>query len=424
MNKIESLIYQVVKRNPRIKNLVRDVYQALFYLVPVPAERSAYPVMAREGYFFGFHDKNPWSADNKHLLAHGYHQLENKLPKAGDRIDIGFFSGDNFSEFQKISATSCFNWQQGSMLQWLGKSDTFVFNDMGGDENCARVYDTRGKELALLPHAIAATSAGGDKALSYNFARLQRHFDGYGYVHGADPELDSEAPSAHGISLIDIHSNIVTRLFSVKDIASFQPEKSMKGAKHFLTHCLFSPSGQRFIFLHRWIRNDNFTYTRMLSSDLYGNRLHLFPTGDMVSHIAWRDDNHVLAYSRSKENKDGYILFTDMGEEHNMIGIKDFSSDGHPSFPENIRDWFITDTYPDRFRQSYLILYHLLKEERFNLGQFRQPISYKEAIRCDLHPRWNHDGTMICFDSAHTGKRALCTMNIGHAIQTGQIKST
>ncbi len=421
MNTLESLVYHIVKRNPKIKNVVRDVYQTLFSLIPGPREQSLYPVTVREGFFFGFHDKNPWSSGNLYLLAHGYNRIANKIPKTGDKIDIGFFKGDDFSSFQKITSTSCFNWQQGSMLQWLGKSNKFIFNDSGGADNVAKIFDTEGLAAGVLPKAIAAVDRDGNKALSYNFARLQRHFAGYGYVPGSDPEIEKESPSSHGISIIDIQNNLVTKLFSVNDIASFHPEKSMNGAFHFLTHCLFSPSGQRFLFLHRWIKNGNFTYTRMFSSDVSGQHLHLFPTHDMVSHIAWQDESHVLAYSRSPENKDAYILFQDMSEEYRLIGTDVFNSDGHPSFPEKIPEWFITDTYPDRLHRSYLILYNLLKEKRFDLGYFRQPLRFKEAVRCDLHPRWNHDGTMICFDSAHSGKRSLCTMNIGDFLSTGNI---
>ena len=196
----------------------------------------------------------------------------------------------------------------------------------------------------------------------------------------------------------------------------------MGGAKHFLTHCLFSPSGQRFLFLHRWVRNENFTFTRMLSCDVNGRDMHLFPTHDMVSHIAWQDESHVLAYCRSTDDKDAYILFRDMSQEYRLVGTHDFTSDGHPQFPGNSSGWFITDTYPDRFRRSYLILYDMLKEKRFDLGYFRQPLQFKEAVRCDLHPRWNHTGTSVCFDSAHTSKRSLCTMDIGDSLSTGQIK--
>lgn len=423
MNKLESLVYHVVKHNPRIKNRIRDVYQALFSLIPIPREQSAYPVIVREGYFFGFHDKEPWSADNLYLLAHDYQKIPNKEPTKGDQVDVGFFKGDDVLCFTKIATSSCFNWQQGSMLQWIGKSNMFIFNDAGGEDNVARIFDIEGHAAGIVPKAIAAIDPEGKKALSYNFARLQRHFAGYGYVYGRDPEIEEETPVSHGISIIDIKNNLINNLFSVRDIASFHPQKSMSGAFHFFTHCLFSPSGQRFLFLHRWVKSENFTFTRLLSCDVNGKDLYLFPTHDMVSHIAWKDDSHVLAYCRSVENKDAYILFQDMIDEHHLIGMNEFNSDGHPSFPGKFKEWFITDTYPDRLRRSYLILYNILQEKRSDLGYFRQPVRFKEAVRCDLHPRWNRDGTMICFDSAHSGKRSLCTMNIGDSLSTGNINT-
>lgn len=420
MNKLESLIYQVVKNNPKVKNMVRDLYQALFSLIPGPPEKSRFPVMVREGYFFGFHDKNPWSAGDRLLLAHDFQKLPNREPRKGDQVNIGFFKGEKATEFQKVATTSCFNWQQGSMLQWVGKTGNFIFNDSGGDDNIARIFDTAGKEVARLPGAIAAVNPGGTMALSYNFARLQRHFPGYGYVHGNDPEVDRDTPALHGISIADLGTNRVTGLFSVQDVASFLPEKSMAGAKHFLTHCLFSPSGDRFIFLHRWVKNDNVTFTRMLSCDAGGKQLHLFPTGGMVSHIAWQDESHIMAWARSPENRDAYILFRDMSTEFRLVGTADFNSDGHPSFAEGNPRWFVTDTYPDRLRRSYLMLYDLAGEKRVDLGYFRQPMQFKEAVRCDLHPRWNHKGDAICFDSAHRGRRSLCTMNIGDLISQEQ----
>jgi hypothetical protein len=423
MNKLESMVYQWVKQNPKVKNLVRDVYQALFRVVPVPGEKSLYPVISREGFFFGFHDKCPWSPNDRFLLAHGYHDIPNRLPRKGDRPDIGYFYGDDYSEFRRITSTTCFNWQQGSMLQWLGNSNRFIFNDAEGEKIISRIFTPDGDKLGDIPHPIAATDSSGTKALGYNFSRLQRYFPGYGYVYGTDPEIEKETPSSHGISRIDLESGKISLLFSIQDIASYRPEKSMLGAFHFLTHCLFSPDGQRFLFLHRWVRNGNFTFTRMFSCDLGGKDLYLFPTNEMVSHIAWQDDQHVLAYCRSVEKKDGYILFRDREEDYHVIGGDKFNSDGHPSFPSNNPGWFITDTYPDRFRRSLLILFNLLKEQRTDLGAFRQPLSYKEEIRCDLHPRWNRKGTMICFDSAHKGKRALCTMDIGDLLTSGKIGS-
>jgi hypothetical protein len=44
------------------------------------------------------------------------------------------------------------------------------------------------------------------------------------------------------------------------------------------------------------------------------------------------------------------------------------------------------------------------------VAKLKSPLNYKEQIRCDLHPRWDRNGKKISFDSAHLGKRALCTI--------------
>ena len=72
MNRLERLIYDFVKRNPAIKNGLVRSYQSLMGLIPVQRQEAASPVTCREGFFFGFHDKSPWSYDNRFLLAHGF----------------------------------------------------------------------------------------------------------------------------------------------------------------------------------------------------------------------------------------------------------------------------------------------------------------------------------------------------------------
>ncbi|TSA45654.1 hypothetical protein D4R51_01410 [bacterium] len=39
------------------------------------------------------------------------------------------------------------------------------------------------------------------------------------------------------------------------------------------------------------------------------------------------------------------------------------------------------------------------------------------GLRADLHPRWNRDGTEICFDSVHDGSRQVYVVDVGAIIK-------
>ena len=44
------------------------------------------------------------------------------------------------------------------------------------------------------------------------------------------------------------------------------------------------------------------------------------------------------------------------------------------------------------------------------------PFKYDNDTRCDLHPRWNHQGNQICFDSVFEGHRGLYMVKIGESV--------
>jgi hypothetical protein len=422
MNKLELLVYNRVKTNPRLKRQIRDAYQRACDWIPVKRTASAYEIQVREGFFFGFHDKCPWSSDNTMLLAHRF-DMPLRMPRADDTVEVGYFGGPGYSLFRSVAVTRAWNWHQGAMLQWVGESSNIIFNDFDGQQHIARIVDGGGKAVAIFPLPVAAVSPDGKLALSYNFARLRGSPFGYAYANGVDPEGDSHAPLRDGLRLIDIAGGRTRLLFTVADIVALQPKPSMQGAFHYFSHCQFSPSGKRFKFFHRWVKPGSPQWTRMISCDPEGQNIYIFPTAEMVSHVAWQDDEHVLAYARTKLFGDKYYLFRDMTDEFTIIGQEALSSDGHPSFSRDGR-WMLTDTYADRFRRRYLIRYDTQRNKRYNLAMLYSPRQFAgnhiaDMIVCDLHPRWSRDNTMICFDSAHTGKRALCTITVGDLVRNG-----
>lgn len=425
MNGVERLVYDFVKSNPRLKMRVRDAYQAACDLVPVTRNQSAYPVEVREGYFYGFHDKCPWSANDQFLLAHrGLIPL--RMPRAHDPLEVGYFDESQRSKFHSLGSTRAWNWHQGAQLQWLGHTDQIVFNDFDGQGHIARIVDRAGRVVRVLSRPVAALTPDGTQALSYSFARLRGTPHGYAYANGIDPEAQNLVPQVDGLWVVDVASGKSNRLFTVAEIARLQPESSMEGAFHYFSHCQIDPSGRRFKFFHRWTVDANRQWTRMFTADMNGGRLHLIPTSGMVSHVCWRGADHLVAYARTNQHGDAYYEFTDRTQEVRVIGRESFSSDGHPSISRSGR-WMLTDTYADRFRRRHLILYDLQSERRFDIAMFYSPkafsgVSIADHLQCDFHPRWSRSNRQVCFDSAHTGTRALCVMQVD-GLEAGTIRT-
>jgi hypothetical protein len=412
MNQLELFIYRRVRRNPRLKRIIAGAYRTVFSLLPATSAESEYKVMSRAGYFFGFHDKCPWSADNRRLLAHRA-AIDLRPPGPEDEATIGFFEGERFTP---VATTTAWNFQQGSTLQWVGATGEIIFNQHRNGRIVAAIVDSNSGATRSLDIAVGAIDPSGEVVVGFDFPRLHRWVPGYGYAVGHDAEIDVARPRTHGISIARTSGGEPRLLFTVADIADIAPEPTMEDSVHCLSHTLFAPGGARFSFVHSWVKRDGRSFNRLMSSDLNGN-VFLFPTYEMVSHVGWRDADHILAYARTKQWDDGYFLFGDGTNEITPVGRESFSSDGHPMCSPNGR-YFVTDTYPDRRRFQSLIVYDTKLEVRHDLGRFRAPGEFNsrdhhDVWRCDLHPRWNRDGTAICFDSTYSGTRSLCTIDVG-----------
>ena len=429
MNWLEKQIYDLVKTNPRVKNRIRDIYQGVFDLLPQASPMHAYDIIPREGFFFGFHDHTPFSPDNSRLLANRF-DIPLRMPTAADSLEIGYFGGTDYLDYQPVARTRAWMWHMGCKAQWRGSSNEIVFNDHVGGQNIARVVDSDTGDSVTLPDTIASVSADGKFAVGYSFARVEECMPGYGYVFDVgDPEKGVERPKGNGIHLIDLEGGERRLLYSIYELAQIQPEPSMEGAYHFVTHAVFSPDSKRFVFLHRWVHMDDLAkrWSRLVSCDLNGEGLCVFPTEEMVSHIGWRDSGTVVAYCRVPRYGDQYVLFSINDPlAYEVVGQAQFNSDGHPSFEPSGR-WMVTDTYPDRRRLQYLVLYDTQEARRYDIARLPMPARYQSRLPyqhwgCDLHPRWDRTGNWLCFDSTFTGTRSLCTVKLGSDLREESVK--
>ncbi len=410
MNRLEKYIYNKIRFSPKIKKSIVKLYQSVFSTIPIKKIKSKYKITLREGYFYGFHDKCPWSHDNKYLLAHKYRD-DLIMPGETDKVEIGIFTGKDYTEFILLGSTSTWNWQMGSMLQWIGQTNNIIYNDFNGKNHIAKIIDKDGKLIEKYQHPIAAVSHNGSFALSHSFVRLRVAAPAYGYANSVDKCATNNIPTNDGIFLFNLKTGDYKMLFSISDIAEIETENYPKNSYHYFTHCLFSPNGKRFAFYHRWLEESQQTWTRLLTCNIDGTNIHKFDFSGVVTHLAWQDDNHLLAYGYKKGIGDHYYLLSDKTDNFKIIGKDIFSSDGHPQFAPDQKK-LITDTYPDRLRRQYLINYNIQSEKREYIAVIKSPLKFSGDVRCDLHPRWDRTGTLVAFDSSHTGKRALCTVRL------------
>ncbi len=430
MNKIERIVYNLVRGNPAVKKKLRNLYQSVFDVLPLASLKAAYPIVERKGYFFGFHDVTPFSQSGTKLLAN-CSSFDLRMPEESDFLEVGYFDGDDFLKFHPIARTSAWNWHMGCRLQWRGQSNEMVFNDLLEGQCVSRIVDISSGNETVLPDAISSISPDGRWAIGYSYTRVEACMPGYGYKgYQQRSSPMPNVPPDTGIYVIDVEKCSKELLISLAELAEIKPSETMEGAIHFVTHAQISPDSSRAMFLHRWIdpKGDmDRRFSRLVVIDRCGTVLDIFETQEMVSHIGWKDSDHVVAYCRVLKYDDQYVVFK-VGEPGAsvVVGQNCFSSDGHPSFERHGR-YMLTDTYPDRRRCQGLVIYDVVREVRYDLAIVPSSKAYQSPSRyqhwsCDLHPRWSPDGSILSFDATFSGCRSLCTMNIGNALSNEDLK--
>lgn len=144
----------------------------------------------------------------------------------------------------------------------------------------------------------------------------------------------------------------------------------------------------------------------------------------------------------SKGLSNSFMIITDT-DTPNVTSVAQgvIDCDGHPMFSPRDRNIMICDTYPDKNESRYLFFYNFEKNERINVGYLKRLIESpdislndkytqgvdkrilslmspelfsftRSGLHCDLHPRWNYDGTKVAFDSIHEGSRQIYTVSI------------
>jgi len=412
MNTIEKFVYNRVKNNYLLKNTIRNIYQGVYDLLPNYESTFKTSPIVIENSFFGFHDVTPFSQDGKMHLAN-YLTIPLRMPTKNDLLKIGYWTGENFNKWVELGETGAWNYHKGCRLQWISFSSMCIYNQAIDGALCAEIVNVDTGNKRKIDWPIDTVSPDGSLATTFSYERLQAMMPGYGYLYGDDDSYMSEnIPDKTGLFLIDLHKNERHLLLSLKEIADFKHEESMEGTFHFVTHTEFSPDNNYLAFLHRWYKGV-FRRTRLIVYDLKQKKMFVSPTSGMVSHYHWNNINGIIAYCNLEGIDSHVYFFSPQMQEWKRCGTSILNSDGHQHFIDN--DWFLVDTYPDKWRHCKLYKVNCKTDEVVLLADVKNPKAFvapdqEHWWKCDLHPRCNQTGHWISFDTVHTGVRSLCLM--------------
>lgn len=410
---IENRINQKLNQFPIIKKTIKRAYQYGMYLISdkklFEGEiRRLSPSGDDSEYFYGYYDKSPWSLDGKYIICmKAKDTWSNVAPK--EEADILLLDTVNNNAPKKIASTRSWNVQQGCMAQWLGPdfNNHIIYNDFRDGHYCAVILDIYTGEEKQVPLPIYALSPQGEFALTLDFSRLHRLRPGYGYSNLPDETKNEKVPTGICIWKVDLNTNDVTGIISYQQLLEFETRPEMIGAEHKVNHIMISPNGKRFMFLHRWFKGQR-KYSRLITSNVDGTDMYNLSDDNMVSHCYWKNDDEIIAFANKKQTGEGYYLMKDRTPEFVRLW-SDITSDGHPSYSPD-KKYIVIDTYPNRKRMASIKL--MTEEGGKTLACVFAPFKYDNDTRCDLHPRWNRDGTKICFDTVFSGHRELYEIDL------------
>lgn len=419
MNRIESVIYGIVRRNPVLKNAIRNIYQSFFDLLPRKKEYFRYGIEFKEGYYFGFHDLQELSADGTRLLVHKL-PFDFRMPLAGETEQVGYLDFDeagHLGDFHELDYTSAWNYHKGCRLQWLDDNNV-IFNSTLNGRLISKILDVKSGESRVIGCPIDSVSHDSAWATSFSYERLENCMSGYGYPYSDDSFLDMDAPQGTGLYVVNLAEDVMDLVVPLSVLAGSVPEEFREGYMHYVTHTEFSPDDRYISFLHRWrlrTGTDLKRWTRIMVYDRTNGNLTELPSQISGSHYVWNSGNQLLA-SCIIDGHSCHVLF-DMNDidSYRVIAPSVLNSDGHQSFVSD--DIFITDTYPDKYRMAKIFRVNIPDQKAELLASVYSPKTFQSSprkghIACDLHPRVSRDGRFVFFDSCRTGKRGVYFMKL------------
>lgn len=368
-------------------------------------------------HFFGYYSICPWSADGSKFVC-----LESTFhdhpPEPGEVAVVGTADTAN-GDWTPLSETVAWNLQQGTMLHWLPTRPNthIVHNDLEDRRLVSRLVNVdNGERERTYDRPIAAMSHRGDIACNLNYARMYRRRRVVGYAGADDPTEGVLHPEDDGLFVMDLETGESRLIVSMAQVVNdFDHPEEMGIRPIWFNHVGFSPDDVRIFFLARYTVGGT---GGPLNSAMFtvapdGSDLRKVVDYDQaMSHFEWKNNEEIVVTIEWEDLGRAFVIFTDGQDDHRLLDPK-LVEDGHMTYSPD-RRWLLSDIGPRSHPESLstLRLWDSETGDLHILGTYHNPEPFRGDIRCDLHPRWNHTGDQISFDSIHEGTRQVYIMSL------------
>jgi hypothetical protein len=399
-------------------------------------------------HFFGYYDKSAWDRSGRYVLAQQVPAMDAVLTP-GLAAEVGYFDLRDGDRFHRLDATTAWNWQMGSQLQWLdGRTAPQVIYNVrsGGAASiypgfASRICNLETGEKTDLPLPVYVVAPDSRYALCVDYRRLYVTHQTIGYSEHGGPFSLPLAPAEDGIHRMDLATGEARLVLSYRRLREFHPRPSMDKAIHWVSHVEINPSASRVLLLHRWterVEDETCFLHRLITVNPDGSDLRLLECSDhplpqladdfdpnavgtfdyekseyQISHPLWQDDEHIIVWGPHAGRIRYHLYHDSAGGRVEVVGEGVLVENGHMTFSPVDKRWLLSDTYPDALtHERILFLFDMQRGVRHDLGSFHADPGLSKENRCDLHPRWSRDGLQVCIDSVHEAARQMYVIDV------------
>ena len=315
------------------------------------------------------------------------HFIKNQKKK--NYVNICIYQCKN-KEIEILENTFAWSWQLGSRLKWLS-NEIIIFNSLNNNKLNSVALNIENKKKYFYSFPFFSISRNNKFAISLNFKKLENCRPGYGYLFSQENYDDDE----NFLYIWDINQNKIIQNYQNNFFSNLL---NLYFKEFYLNHISWSPNNESFIVyaIDKYSRDNKIILFKNF------NDVKIVKNIEKISHHEWINFNEILFFG-TVGGKTSFFTYNLLNNTSYQLKFPFSHLDGHPNSSDG--NFFIMDTYPNKFHERYLYSFNL-KENHFNfLGSAFSDLNLTKERKCDFHPKVSLSNKKIIFDTSHNLRR-------------------